>query len=77
MAQDEQNNDLDATYAGDKWEYTTVKLQGNLMNGLTKYGAAGWELVEVLEVIREPRTERMLEWGVIFKRKKLRVLLAP
>lgn len=66
-------------YAGDTFEYCVAKIAINLGDGLAKFGDAGWELVEVLEVKREPKTatapERMVEWGCIFKRKKGRIIV--
>lgn len=49
-----------------QWEYVTVQIDGDLLEGLQKWGAEAWELVMVLEANAEEGF-----FGCLFKRRKI------
>lgn len=52
-----------------EWEYVTVQLKGDLLEGMNKWGKEAWELVAILEATEEGM-------GCLFKRRKVPAPLA-
>lgn len=48
-----------------QWEYVTVQITGDLLEGMNKWGAEAWELVAILEASEEHGM------GCLFKRRKV------
>lgn len=50
-----------------KWEYAALMLKGDLVGGLNKAGQDGWELCEIIEVVKNEEGA-IVAHGVLMKR---------
>lgn len=50
-----------------KWEYAALMLKGDLVGGLNKAGQEGWELCEIIEVVKNDE-QQIVAHGVLMKR---------